>query len=167
MRILKIICRIFFFLPAMLISCSHFLKTEYVCFYLPEKTTGRLIYSRQCVQQQTDFKEQNKIFLDMEKNEATAILVFTEENVHPYGAIYPYEENLSKESAFAAEILHTLTVNSTASDKKTKDYLSKFNWKRFLKETKAFGDDVWKLNKELIMQKIASGTFKKTDLKLQ
>lgn len=112
-------------------------------------------------------KTQDSFFLELDKNEASAVLTFVEENELPYGAIYPYEKEMSRESAFAAEILHTLTVNSSASDKQTKSYLSRFNWKRFLEETKLLGDDVWLLNKEHIMQKIACGTFKKTDLKLK
>lgn len=119
------------------------------------------------MQKETDLNLQDCFFLELDKNEATAVLVLTENSPHPLGAIYPYEETMSRESAFAAEILLTLTVNSAASSQQTQHYLSRFNWKRFLEETKVFGDDVWLLNKEHIMQKIACGTFKKTDLKLK
>lgn len=167
MRILKIICRIFYFSGALFISCEHFVKTESICFSLPEKADGRVIYSRKCKQKQLQLKTQDSFYLELDKNDACAVLAFTSDTAHPYGAIYPFEETLSKESAFAAEILHTLTVNSSASNQQTKLHLSRFNWKRFLEETRALDENVWRLNKKVIMQKIACGTFKKTDLKLK
>ena len=46
------------------------------------------------------------------------------------------------------------------------EYLSKFNWQKFMEECRIFEENVWKLDKERIMKKISSGNFKKSDLKL-
>ncbi len=146
-------------------SCDMFSYEEEQKFYLPYASEWSISCSKDSNLNQTLVVGQ-KFSLDVYKNEATAILAYDTINKCFCGTIYPYGNSLTAQDAFAAEILLTLTLGSTNSLSSTKDYLSKFNWERFLSECREFGDDVQKLDKNRITEKISLGTFRKTDLKL-
>ena len=85
---------------------------------------------------------------------------------HPLGQLYPMDTALSAEHGFAASIACTLYLSATDEPAALQDYVARFNWPRFI-ECAATFDDPWQLDTERILQKIASGTFKKSDLKLK
>ncbi len=152
-----------FFAP-IFFACNFFDQTESAEFFLPYDGEWKIRTSRIPSE---EFFVNGKIFrAEVEKNCATAILAYDENSVHPFGAIYPYTGDLDECGGFAAEVLFSLTVSAENSDEEKSEFLSKFNWARFLDECRKFGSDVWKLDKEKIMQKISSGSFKKTDFKM-
>ena len=106
---------------------------------------------------------------DVGKNEATAILAVdtsSDEDGYTCGTIYPYGSSLNYVDGFAASVLYSMLASSTDDREDAKAYLSAFNWVRFMEACREYGDDVWSLDKEYIMQKIASGSFRVTYLKL-
>ena len=88
------------------------------------------------------------------------------EALNKWDAIYPYGNDLTYSDGFAAEVLFSISAAAVESDSCKNEYLSKFNWQKFMEECRAFEENVWKLDKERIMKKISSGNFKKSDLKL-
>lgn len=134
------------------------------------------------------FSEPLKLILNVEKNRVTPVLVFiekvsssetailiTEENAvfyktripceNLYGTIYPFSKKLTKQDAFASDILQTLYASSkkSGSSMQIENYLARFNWERFLEKSRQI-ENPWNLDRQKILNDIASGTFKVTDL---
>lgn len=149
----------------LLFSCSSFSAETEEKFRLPQSESWTVKTSRNSSSEEFSV-DGNSFYFSVNKNEATAILAYSGGHARPCGAIYPYSTSLSFQDGFAAEVLFTLCAASASSAAGTHEYLSKFNWQRFMEECAAFGEQSWKLDKERIMQKISSGTFKKTDFKL-
>jgi len=83
----------------------------------------------------------------------------------PYGCIYPYSSVMTKKDSFASYILYNLCIGSTDMDKEAvKRYLLSFNWELFMEYIDEV-EDPWLLDEELIISKIAQGTFRKSDIK--
>ncbi len=103
------------------------------------------------------------------KNACTPVLVYyyaslAEKLSSPYGLIYPHTTELSQRDGFAAEILRSLYAGSRASEPvAVQDYLARFNWMRFMELCRTY-EDPWILNREMILEGIASGTFKKSSM---
>lgn len=149
----------------LIFSCSSFSSETEEKFSFPQTETWTVKTSRNSGSEPFSV-EGDAFYFSVNKNEATAVLAYSEHFEQPCGAIYPYSTSLSFQNGFAAEVLFTLCASSSSSAQGTSAYLSKFNWQRFMEECAAFGENSWHLDKERIMQKISSGTFKKTDLKL-
>ena len=111
------------------------------------------------------------------KNFATPVLASRPAGGKPLGAIYPYKTTLTSKDGFAADILRTLYAGAEKSDTdgkaaattqsvlQVKEFLSKFNWSRFM-ESCATYEDAWLLDRARILEKIAAGTFKESDMVL-
>ncbi|MCH5294305.1 MAG: hypothetical protein J1F14_00165 [Treponema sp.] len=82
------------------------------------------------------------------------------------GAIYPYSDDFSEQDTFAANVAVSLYMASENSAYDTREYLSFFNWKRFMEALRDC-EDPWLLNKEKIMQDIARGSFTLNSIRLR
>lgn len=144
-----------------------FEETEEVTFLLPFESQWNVNVS-----DGSSFKVDGKIFTcRIRKNNATGLVATCsayEENCEVMvGGIYPYNMDLSKANGFPAQILYSIAMSSTNS-RAQKDYcISTFNWKRFEETCHELGDDIWLVDREGVMRKIAKGTFKKSDLKVE
>ena len=47
----------------------------------------------------------------IKQNDITPVLVFLENEIYPYGAIYPYSKEISKSEGFSAKILFRFSVS--------------------------------------------------------
>ena len=107
--------------------------------------------------------------LDLPKNEALGILAYPVKNGRrqkPFGTIYPYSVEISCKDGFAAYIVDRLYRGSRKSVPQTQDFVSRFNWPRFVESCAAF-ENPWNLDGDRIVKSIASGRFKKSDFKLR
>lgn len=107
--------------------------------------------------------------LDLPKNVALGILAYPVKNGRrqkPFGAIYPYSVEISCKDGFAAYIVDRLYRGSRKSVPQTQDFVSRFNWPRFVESCAAF-ENPWNLDGDRIVKSIASGRFKKSDFKLR
>ena len=147
-------------------ACAFFEDEEEQEFTLPYASTWSVITTTGSAQAFTVTGD--SFTADMAKNEATAILAFDTDSaaVCPCGTIYPYAHSLNWVDGFAASVLYSLLASTTDDLDAAKAYLSSFNWVRFMEACREWGDDVWSLDKEYIMQKIASGSFRVTYIKL-
>ena len=146
-------------------SCEFFSYTENEKFNLPYSGEWSVKTSRQPESEEI-FVLGKSFYSEVNKNEATALLAYSHSDKKIYGAIYPYGSSLNYLDGFAAEVLFSISASALDFDSCKNEYLSKFNWQKFMEECRAFEENVWKLDKERIMKKISSGNFKKTDLKL-
>ncbi|MGN0729843.1 hypothetical protein [Treponema sp.] len=160
MKFFLFICPLFLFF-----SCDFFSYTEDEKFTLPYSGEWKVRTSRssECAEFTVNG---NSFTAEVNKNEATALVAYSCSEKKICGTIYPYSMELTFQDGFAAEILLSLSASSADSDSSKNEYLSKFNWSRFMEECRVFEENTWKLDKERIMTKISSGNFKKTDLKL-
>jgi hypothetical protein len=111
------------------------------------------------------------------KNFATPVLAWRPAREKPLGTIYPYKTTLTFEDGFAADILRTLYAGAEKSGTdgkaattpqsalQVKEFLSKFNWSRFMEACTTY-EDAWLLDRARILEKIATGTFKESDMVL-
>ena len=149
------------------VACAFFEDEEEQEFTLPYASTWSVVTTTGSGQQFTVTGD--SFTADMAKNEATAILAFDtmdEGADYPCGTIYPYAHSLNWVDGFAASVLYSKLASTTDDLDAAKAYLSSFNWVRFMEACREWGDDVWLLDKEYIMQKIAQGSFRVTYLKL-
>ena len=146
-------------------SCEFFSYTENEKFNLPYSGEWSVKTSRQPESEEI-FVLGKSFYSEVTKNEATALLAYSHSDKKIYGTIYPYGNDLTYLVGFAAEVLFSISASTLDSDSCKNEYLSKFNWQKFMEECRIFEENVWKLDKERIMKKISSGNFKKTDLKL-
>ena len=109
----------------------------------------------------------NSFTLSVVRNEPLALVARSVSSVKSAGAIYPINEELTEGHSFPAQVLYSLVLSSVNTDEQKMYCLSTFNWKRFEEECEKMGENVWKVIKEVIMKKIAGGTFKKSDLKIE
>ena len=145
-------------------SCEFFSYTGNEKFSLPYSSEWSIKTSHQ--PDSEIFVLGENFYSEVNKNEATALLAYSHSDKKIYGAIYPYGNDLTYSDGFAAEVLFSISAAAVESDSCKNEYLSKFNWQKFMEECRAFEENVWKLDKERIMKKISSGNFKKSDLKL-
>lgn len=162
-----------------LVSCSFFSDTEIVNFELPKiqcdleilyfDSSGNLqkkIFTCEELKNQTD--KTNFIQIEVNKNSCLSVFAFCPSELSDlskkFGCIYPYSTKLCSENAFASKTLFLLNAGSSNDFRQTQNFLNHFNWQRFLKDC-AEKENIWSCNIENIMQKIASGTYKKSDLK--
>ena len=141
-------------------ACNHFYEDELVSFTLPKNDVwvARTSSGR-------TFKVTGDSFsILVDKNISLAIIAWDSEG-NKCGAIYPYNYDLAKDYCFASDVLYSLSLGATCSSGEKNYCLSTFNWRRFENECIALGDDISKVNKENIMNRIAKGIFKKSDLK--
>ena len=154
-------------------SCGFYSETQSVEFFLPQISSEKiqennlnLVYFSPegilCSETVNQESQKNSFVLEMNKNSASAVLVYCGENL--YGCIYPFCTELSEEDSFSAKTLFLLTQGSYSSFKETQNFLNYFNWQRFIKDCRE-KENVWECNIENVMTKIAKGTYKKSDLK--
>lgn len=160
MKNFLIICPVILFF-----SCEFFSYTENEKFSLPYSGKWSIKTSREPESEEL-FVLGETFYSEVNKNEATALIAYSYTDEKIYGAIYPYGKSLTYSDGFAAEVLFSISASSEDSNSRKNDYLSKFNWQKFMEECRTFEEDAWKLDKERIMKKISAGNFKKTDLKL-
>ena len=160
-------------------ACAFFSEEENVVFSLPCEFNGQtvesflILYADGIHQNTLSSAEKvspaQKITLTLSKNSTAAILAYPiidGKKEKPLGCIYPYSNEIQTENGFSASILYTLYLSSSDNPKQLQDYLARFNWERFMDCISEI-QDPWQLDTERILQKIASGKFKKNDLKLK
>ena len=106
--------------------------------------------------------------LDMQKNTVAAVLAYPITNGKagkPYGAVYPYNTRLSKKEGFSAYIADRLYRGADNKDAATQDYVSRFNWPRFIEICSSF-ENPWDIDEERILNALSAGKFSKSDIKL-
>ena len=177
MKIINIF--IAFFLCIFSFQSCNFTQTEdcKIPVYLPQiqdennftvtsfSTTGQNI-------SQTINSKNKYVIFEMNKNLATPVLLSNKQNEILYGCIYPYDKELSAEYSYSSFILYTalLRVKEECKDEKefleAQEKLSLFNWPRFTEECQKF-ENPFLFDKDLIVEKILSNKFKKTDLKVK
>lgn len=173
-----------------LVSCNFFSDTEIVNFELPNiqndleilyfDSSGNLqkkVFT--CEELKTQTSETRFIQIEVNKNSCTGVFAFCPtklsnefsnvsnnicDSSKNFGCIYPYSTKLCSENAFASKTLFLLNAGSSNNFQQTQNFLNHFNWQRFLKDC-AEKENIWSCNMENIMKKIASGTYKKSDLK--
>lgn len=149
-------------ISAVFFSCSHFSIYEKTQFYLPDEGEWEIFFS------DGNFlcTAGNSFSIETEKNTALSMIASRKDGTEKCGGIYPFNIELSSENLFPAEVHYSIFRSSLNSLEETKVHLTLFNWPRFEKDCSEFGSDIWKVNKEVVMRKIAAGTFKKSDLKV-
>ena len=109
---------------------------------------------------------QNDFFIILKQNDITPILVFFENEIYPYGAIYPYTKEISKIEGFSAKILFRfLNETKSTNPQMLKDYISRFNWGRFSEKIATY-ENPWILNQDLILEKLSDKTFSAKDIQV-
>ena len=106
--------------------------------------------------------------MELPKNVVLGILAYPVKDgkMHdPCGAVYPYSSALDEKGGFCAYIADRLYRGSSESKEISQDYISRFNWQKFINACNDF-ENPWNLDADRIVEKIASGTFKKSDLKM-
>ena len=159
---------VFFPLACMVFaSCAFFETQQEQEFSLPYSSVWSVVTTTGSGQQ---FTVTGASFTaDMAKNEATALLATDSSggaSSYTCGTIYPYGHALNYVDGFAASVLYSMLASTTDDLDAAKEYLSSFNWVRFMEACREYGEDVWLLDKEYIMQKIAQGSFRVTYIKL-
>ena len=102
----------------------------------------------------------------LKQNDITPVLVFLENEIYPYGAIYPYSKEISKSEGFSAKILFRfLNETKSTNPKLLKDYISRFNWAKFSEKIATY-ENPWILNQDLILQKLSDKTFSAKDIQV-
>ena len=81
-----------------------------------------------------------------------------------FAAIYPFSSTLDKSNSFAAAVFMQVALCAADEKRQVQKFMNSFNWRRFCLECAAF-ENPWLLDKERIVKAIASGNFKKSDLK--
>lgn len=74
------------------------------------------------------------------------------------GMLYPFDESLNKDSAFACDVFITLMKESSSPGKEVYTFLEHFNWRQFIDECRKT-ENVWNLDRQKILKAIASGSF--------
>ncbi len=111
---------------------------------------------------------QNTFILDLPKNVVVGVLVYPIKNgrrLLPLGAIYPFETLVTKKNGYAAYIADRLYRSSTDRPNQVQDFVSRFNWKKFIQTVEGF-ENPWFLDTDRIVKAIAAGNLKKTDFKI-
>ena len=114
------------------------------------------------------------LLVDVPKNSAVSVLAYPQSNgdtslgqeQKPWGTIYPWYRELQPQDGFAAHILYRLYSSADythQSAAQVQDYLSRFNWKKFVELCRTM-PDLWLSDSDKVVQDIALGKFKKTDL---
>ncbi len=108
------------------------------------------------------------LLLPAKKNIPFPLVVYVKgKSLEAYGAIFPYTKQVSKKGELAASVLQGLYAGAEKSDKQTfskvQEYLSYFNWQKFMKECEAL-EEADKVDRQKIMEDIAAGTFSKSSL---
>lgn len=97
--------------------------------------------------------------IQLKKNKITPILLFNSElDTKPLGCIYPFSTTYDIHSGFAAWILYKLLVCSNENYHDVYEYVSHFNWERFIEEIKKY-EDPWMLNQDILFENICDRTF--------
>ncbi|MBR6295982.1 MAG: hypothetical protein IKR40_05855 [Treponema sp.] len=107
--------------------------------------------------------------LELPKNCPAGILVYpVEDSVRgkPLGALYPFQDEISVAGGFVAYIADRLYRGAENDAESSRDYIARFNWPRFI-EVCSEAEDPWRLDCERIVSAIASGSFKKSDVKVR
>ena len=165
----KIITAITAFFLFFFQTCNFFEERELVEVSVSQEGDWTLSYIDETggfVKKETGAFEKNVCSLS--KNSATPLVAYKKsdgvEKEMTLGCIYPYSLTLTKEDAFAAEILLCLYRASKNPVEEKRRYLSFFNWERFMEEYRKI-EDPSLLDRELILESIAEGSFKKSKLK--
>ncbi len=166
--LLILLCPLFF-------ACSMFSESRETHFFLDSDGFCDCDFWQISVfdgENETLFSMENgadSFSLDLPKNVALGILAYPVKNGRrqkPFGAIYPYFVEISCKDGFAAYIVDRLYRGSRKSVPQTQDFVSRFNWPRFVESCAAF-ENPWNLDGDRIVKSIASGRFKKSDFKLR
>lgn len=111
---------------------------------------------------------QKSVSVYLGKNCAAAVLaypVLQEGNfAYPAGAVLPENRSLAAQNGFAASLLYSMYKESPGAE--SRDFLSRFNWPKLELLVQEFENE-WLLDKERIMKAIASGKFRKSDIRLK
>ncbi len=105
------------------------------------------------------------ITLNIKKNRLTPVLLFSSSvDAEPLGCIYPFSTTLSIHGGFTSWILYRLLIASNNQIDLTHNYLSHFNWERFMQTIQEY-ENPWILNQDLIIENIADKTFNMYSIK--
>jgi len=107
--------------------------------------------------------------LELPKNCPAGILVYpvvSSVRGRPLGALYPFQDEISVAGGFVAYIADRLYRGSENDAECSRDYIARFNWPKLIEICSAV-DDPWLIDGERIVSAIASGTFKKSDVKVR
>lgn len=111
--------------------------------------------------------DEKKFCLTLEKNTPAGILVYPVNEgwkERPLGALYPFQNEITETGGFVAYIADRLYRGSENGCDSSRDYLARFNWPSFIALCEQ-SSDPWELDSERIIFAIASGRFKKSDVK--
>ena len=110
-----------------------------------------------------------KLSIEVYKNCATPFVLYSDSAVKgrcTQGMIYPYSESLTEQDAFASDILLTMYLGAGGASEDVRHYLTGFNWKKFMELCSQY-EDPWLLDRQLIMESIADGSFSKKSMQLK
>lgn len=164
-KLIYILC-----LSLVLSSCEFWKTTESVEFSISpasKNTGGWKILSSEVPGEPLYLAADNYDFeLELQPNAFTAVLAYTDGSAFPLGAIYPCTTILNAQDGFAADVFYTLiNLPSEENAAQVKEYLNYFNWQRLMTECRKY-ENPWNLDKNHLVQSIASGTFKLSDIRM-
>ena len=155
-----------------LTSCSYFTDTEEVIFDASDlgSKTYKVVYIDKDISAKSFIvKDADSFSITLSKNYAIPVLVYPVEDgktlSRPYGAVYPYSNIISFKDGFSAFITLSLYLYSEDARDAVRDYISYFNWERFISVIQEY-EDPWKLDATKIIDSIKSGSFRITDIKI-
>lgn len=143
-----------------------FCETEESEFVLPYFDVWEIHWTDENGCPQEKFVRGQKFFLDMKRNFSVGITASSTSRSFSCGTIYPVSENLKEKHALASQLLYTLTVASSTDKNSTMEFLSTFNWQKFMSECEKYSvEELNKVDRQYVMSRISQKVFRATDLK--
>ena len=105
-----------------------------------------------------------EVLLEFKKNQCAAVLAYLPSAPRPYGAIYPYTEELLEKDGFAAEILCELYLGGESFSEEERENVRRFNWHKLLEALREL-DDPWLIDGEGVKAAIRAGKFSKSKIR--
>lgn len=156
-------------------SCSMVLPTVEVDFSISSEIPSDFDFLEirvfdGTIEKRLELKDIGKGFsLELPKNVVLGILAFPvkdDKRLTPFGAVYPYSTHLDFKNGFTALLIERLYRGSLDTQAQTQDFISRFNWPKLVDLCSDF-ENPWDLDAQRIITAIASGRFKKSDVRLK
>ena len=161
MRYILVFCWIFLFS-----GCSMFCETEESEFLLPYYDVWEIYWTDENGCPQCKIVRDQKFSLDLKRNFSVGITASSTSRNFLCGTIYPVSEKLNGKHALASQILYTLTIASSTDKNSTMEFLSGFNWQKFMEECDKYSvEELSKVDRQYVMSRISQKVFRASDLK--
>lgn len=164
------------FISSISLGCTTSIAEDEEAEFIPIRDASSLATEWNIVYG-SEFSEEKKtytntpssIYLSLQKNKPSYILAYpypdnSEQQSTPYGAIFPFSTQITKEDGFAASILQELYCSHERTE--SLEYnINHFNWQKFMELCREY-ENPWLINRNKIITAIKKGKFKKSDIKI-